>query len=362
MSIILQRIKCDMKYISLFSGIEAATVAWKPLGLEPLVFSEIESFPCAILAYHYPNIPNIGDVKKADWSVYRGKAKIVVGGSPCQSFSVAGDRSGLDGASGLVREYFRVLKEVRPTWFVWENVPGVLSSRGGRDFNFLLKEWNELGYHVAWRILDAQFFGVPQRRRRVFVVGHIRDWKSAAGVLFEREGLRGDTKKGRKTRQDIARCLTAGVGQRYDFETETFVIQGNGVRPSENSGCNGKGWSNGVCYTLTASDRHSEAYTASSFGGYEAGVGTLRASGGDCGGGSETLIAQHVVRRLTPMECERLQGFPDDYTRIPWRRKPKEQCPDAPRYKALGNSMAVPVMRWVGARIKKYESEHCQQE
>lgn len=165
-----------MRYISLFSGIEAATVAWEPLGWEPLAFCEIEDFPSAVLAHHYPDVPNLGDITKVNWKDViekHGRPDVVVGGSPCQSFSVAGGRASLDGESRLMFEYIRALREVRPAWFLWENVPGVLNTRDDA-FAQLLREVQDIGYgSVAWRVLDAQFFGVAQRRRRVFLVGHL---------------------------------------------------------------------------------------------------------------------------------------------------------------------------------------------
>lgn len=162
-----------MKYVSIFSGIEAATVAWHPLGWEPLAFSEIDPFPSTVLQHHYPDIPNLGDITKIDWSPYVGAADIVVGGSPCQSFSVAGKREGLAGASGLMFEYIRAVRELRPRWFVWENVPGAFTSERGEAYRQLLSEMDALGYGLAWRVLDAQFFGVAQRRERVFLVGSL---------------------------------------------------------------------------------------------------------------------------------------------------------------------------------------------
>ena len=162
-----------MRYASVFSGVEAATLAWEPLGWEPVCFCEIDPFPSAVLAHRWPDVPNLGDITKVDWGVCLGAADLVVGGSPCQSFSIAGTRTGLEGASGLMREYVRCVREVRPRWLVWENVPGALSSSGGEDFGCLLGELDALGYGLAWRVLDAQFFGVAQRRERLFVVGHL---------------------------------------------------------------------------------------------------------------------------------------------------------------------------------------------
>lgn len=308
-----------LRYISVCSGIEAASVAWHPLGWEPVAFAEIDAFPSAVLAHHYPDVPNLGDISKVDWRPYCGTVDLVVGGTPCQSFSIAGRREGLDGASGLVFEYFRLLEEVRPRWFVWENVPGSLSSNKGADFQSILREWDKRGYHVAWRVLDAQFFGVPQRRRRIFAVGHLGNWRYPAKVLFEPESLRGHTKKSGKKRKESAASAESGVAkclstsnQRLDYETETFVVG-----------------------TLAAS-----------------GAGTSRPAGQ--GNELDFCVPTGMrVRRLTPRECERLQGFPDDWTDIPWRGK--EHAPDGPRYKALGNSMCVNVMRWTGERIQSVE-------
>jgi len=234
-----------LNYLSVCSGIEAATVAWHHMGWNPIAFSEIEKFPSQVLAHHYPNVPNLGDMTKyKEWELSE-PIDILVGGTPCQSFSVAGLRKGLDDPRGnLALTYVGILDKFRPKWCIWENVPGVLSSGGGRDFGSFLGALGEVGYGWAYRVLDAQYFGVPQRRRRVFVVGCLGDWKSAAEVLFESESLSGNTQKGRKKGQDPA------------------------------------------------------AFTASSFGSYSEGVGTIRAAGGDLGGGSETLYVPDVANRL----------------------------------------------------------------
>lgn len=165
-----------MKYYSVFSGVEAATLAWEPLGWEPLLFCEIDEFPSAVLKHRWPNVPNLGDIKAVNWkSAIKtfGRPDLIVGGSPCQSFSVAGTRTGLDGESGLMWEYVRAVRDVRPDWILWENVPGALSSSHGEDFRCLLESLDALGYGLAWRVLDAQFFGVPQRRERLFLVGNL---------------------------------------------------------------------------------------------------------------------------------------------------------------------------------------------
>ena len=195
-----------MRYVSLFSGIEAASVACDGMGWEPLAFAEIDQFPSAVLKEHFPQVPNLGDVTKVDWRRFVkdfGKPDLIVGGSPCQSFSIAGTRTGLEGASGLMWEYVRAVRDVRPEWVLWENVPGALSSTHGEDFGCLLRSLDDIGYGLAWRVLDAQFFGVPQRRRRVFLVGHLGACPPIE-VLFEPEGMRRDYQPSREKRQELA--------------------------------------------------------------------------------------------------------------------------------------------------------------
>lgn len=186
-----------MKYASVCSGVEAASLAWMPLGWEPVWFSEIEPFPCEVLAQRFPGVPNLGDMTKIEGEKYRGTIDIIVGGTPCQGFSLAGKKGGIkDPRSGLCLAYCRLLKTVRPRWFVWENVPGVFNTNGGEDFKAFLREIDEIGYSCAWRVLDAQYVrvdgyprAVPQRRRRVFVVGYLGDWRYPASVLFEPDCL-----------------------------------------------------------------------------------------------------------------------------------------------------------------------------
>ena len=339
-----------MKYLSVCSGIEAATVAWHDLGYEPVGFSEIEKFPSEVLKHHYPNVPNLGDMTKyKEWKIET--VDILVGGTPCQSFSVAGLRKGLEDPRGnLALTYVGILEKFRPKWFVWENVPGVLSSNGGRDFGSFLGAVAELGYGFAYRVLDAQYFGVAQRRRRVFVVGCFGDWESAAKILFEPESLRRNTKKSGKKREEIAKCLTTGIGSRLDGESDTFVTHAADKCPTITSSASG------FSRCGNAVTEH-ETYIAY---GFEPGIAkregnparfienktpTIRANMGD---NQTSMASSMAVRRLTPIECERLQGFPDNYTDIKTKGK---DTPDGPRYKALGNSMAVPVMRWIGKRI-----------
>ena len=544
-----------MRFGSVCSGIEAATVAWHPLGWRAAFYSEIDAFPSAVLAHHYPETPNLGDMTKfREWP--DADIDLLVGGTPCQSFSVAGLRKGLDDPRGnLALTYLAIAERYRPRWLVWENVPGVLSSNGGRDFGTFLGGLAELGYGFAYRVLDAQYFGVAQRRRRVFVVASSRGWASAAAVLFERASLRGDPAPSRETGEvaptipshstgggglgtdfdcdgglirdwpaqvastlpAAAQCLTTGTGQRFDPETETLIptfgggtqtslgydpkagvtgslhvgqtpavalalrgreggataevgddcafslraSTGGGDKPhvlvnqsqigvkqhanaektrpiealrilreaiGEEAFCV---WSLGILAALQPaqvlqSSLHGTGFRCATFsrswvvycalsrqedssawllqslretecdgcppqgwepseqltrelGAYlselsqpgaqatrfvrdlrEASEGSwllrqalsaVQEVGRSSGSETQSAHRTYAVRRLTVEECEFLQGFPRGYTRIPWRGKPAELCPDGPRYKALGNSMAVPVMRWIGERI-----------
>ena len=320
-----------MKYLSVCSGIEAATVAWHDLGWTPVAFSEIEPFPSAVLKHHYPHVPNVGDMTKfKEWNLE--PIDLLVGGTPCQSFSVAGLRKGLDDPRGnLMLTFLAIAERERPKWIVWENVPGVLSSNGGRDFGTFLAALGELGYGWAYRVLDAQWFGVAQRRRRVFVVGCLGDQAGAAAVLFESESVQRNPAPSREKGQGAARGVGGGPADGSISEAVTraavaqpvaFKVRG-GVEVDSAGKAAGKGYlgSEETVFTLAATQ--------------DQWVGTPPAM---------------QVRRLTPVECERLQGFPDGYTNIPWRKKP--EAPDGPRYKALGNSMAVPCMKWIGERIQ----------
>ena len=496
-----------MNYLSVCSGIEAATVAWHHMGWNPVGFSEIEKFPSQVLAHHYPQVTNFGDMTKyKEWEIDR-TIGLLVGGTPCQSFSVAGLRKGLSDPRGnLALTYVGILDHFRPKWFIWENVPGVLSSNQGRDFASFLTALGIIGYGWSYRVLDAQYFGVAQRRRRVFVVGHLGDWRPTAEVLFESESLQRNTKPSRKARKSVTGYVESSFGQyREDVVagttkasggvlsggSETFIVgaldtecggqklshqsinsghifavyenhpsdsrvremgdvcqtvtstwgagggnipfvqniayewhnQDSRIKPIDVAAtlnCNASGreghliqevfrksrraqsaddfetWVNdGKANTINTFDvgdirtTHAVAY------GFEPGIAkregnpnrftkemspTLRAKMGDnqasvaciggqhpnaaigenisptltnamgSGGGHIPIIGNMAVRRLTPVECERLQGFPDNYTNI------RENCPDGARYKALGNSMAVPVMRWIGERINSYET------
>lgn len=186
-------------------------MAWHPLGWEAVAYSEIERFPSEVLAHHYPSTPNLGDMTKfKEWNLEQSIG-LLVGGTPCQSFSVAGLRKGLDDPRGnLMLTYLAIADKYKPKWIVWENVPGVLSSNGGKDFGVFLGALGELGYGFAYRVLDAQYFGVAQRRRRVFVVGYLGDWRRAAAVLFERHSLQGHPAPSREKRKTITECAGAG--------------------------------------------------------------------------------------------------------------------------------------------------------
>ena len=479
-----------MRYLSLFSGIEAASVAWKPLGWQCVGVAEIDPFPCAVLRHHYPGVPNLGSVTDiTDQQIAAlGPIDVVVGGSPCQDLSVAGKRAGLAGErSGLFHEQLRIFHAARhlcgARYLLWENVPGAFSSNRGRDFAVVVGEmagcslpvppdgWGTegvvLGEHglVEWAVLDAQFFNVAQRRRRVFAVLDVGDWASRPPILLERDSLRGDSAPSREAGQGS----TAGV------------IKGAAIgRQPHNGPQYGDAIADGSCYTLTTNEVHAVAHTlrGEGFDAGEDGAGrgtplvpvafgvgestdvghclrsgaskadkhesttyvahpvafsckdygadasdlapTLRAMGHDgshANGGGQVAVAfmaddykdggyeecdtarplttsadrtravpiavahairtaqtgsngwgvdpdtaytldqsqgQAVqagmaVRRLTPVECARLQGFSDSYLDITYRGKP---AADGNKYKALGNSMAVPVMHWIGRQIE----------
>jgi len=249
-----------MRYLSVCSGIEAASAAWMPLGWRPVAFSEIEPFPTSVLAHHHPGVPNWGDMTKyKEWP--DEPIDLLCGGTPCQSFSVAGLRKGLaDPRGNLMLTFGAIAAKYRPKWLVWENVPGVLSSNGGRDFGTFLGMLGQLGYGFAYRVLDAQYFGVAQRRRRVFVVGCLGDWRSAAAVLFERHSLQGHPAPSRekgKVAPTIPARSTAGGGLGTDFDLdggviESFAIQAGALRTNPASGPDGVGVQADHAYTLEA--------------------------------------------------------------------------------------------------------------
>ena len=335
-----------MKFGSVCSGVEAASVAWEPLGWKAQFFSEIEKFPSAVLNHHYPDVPNYGDMTKfKEWNA--NTIDLLVGGTPCQSFSIAGLRKGLEDPRGnLMLTYIAMAEQLKPKWLVWENVPGVLSSNGGKDFGTFISALGEIGYGFSWRILDAQYFGVPQRRRRLFVVGYLGDWKRAAEVLFESESLSGHPAPSREARQETANTLTVGANQYSGFNGEPVVAKcltarGAGAGNLDPETSNMLPIAFGAQNSANQGDSVSTEVTP-----------TLDKSK------TPAVMADLQVRRLTPIECERLQGFPDNYTQISWRNKASEDCPIGPRYKAMGNSMAVPVMRWIGERIQKQNNQY----
>ena len=415
-------IKERVKYLSVCSGIEAATVAWEPLGWRAVAFAEVEKFPSALLAYHYPDVPNLGDMTQINGADYRGKIDVLVGGTPCQSFSVAGLRRGFEDDRGnLTLEFVRIANESEPAFVVWENVPGVLSDRGNAFGCFLAAlagedaplvpprgKWTDAGYvlgpqrAICWRILDAQYFGLAQRRRRVFLVGCPSDGADPRAILFEFEGLRRDTPPSRKTQTAVAEAITrsaysGGLGGRPEGAAAGHFISHNDIAGSLSAryGRNG-GAANG---DLTGHRLVIQALTGRLGGGgpddnkAQGGFYVAAFGGGNCSGDLKvtatlsahgrrqdfevetfvayplraqsqiahdesletyvvhSLRAESTVRRLLPLECERLQGFPENYTGIPFRGKP---AADAPRYRALGNSMAINVMHWIGERIERH--------
>lgn len=449
-----------MKYLSVCSGIEAASAAWHDLGWRPLAFSEIEPFPRAVLAHHFPDVPLHGDftaLRDQPWIV---DADLLVGGTPCQAFSVAGLRGSLADARGnLTLEFVRLANAIddlrraagrAPLWVLWENVPGVLSVADNAFGSFLGglvgsdaaikpppgRGWTDAGVvHgprrcAAWRVLDAQHFGVAQRRRRVFVLarGGAGGWAAADALLpvidsvswhpaprrEAREGSAAGAARGARgggglgtdaerdgaliadTRwpADIAPTLNAAFGEKQVLEDQhalggagLFVptmiahsLRAEGFDASED----GTGRetplvptafhptqdpissTDGTTHAMGTGSKGGAATVAVAFSAKDHGADagelapTLRAMGHGAshanGGGQVAVAAAMQVRRLTPRECERLQGFPDNWTAIPWRGRPAAECPDGPRYKALGNSMAVPCMRWIGERIAEVSS------
>nr|DAF35846.1 MAG TPA: Cytosine specific methyltransferase [Caudoviricetes sp.] len=410
-----------LTYGSVCSGIEAVSVAWEPLGWQPAWFAEIEPFPCAVLSHHWPHVPNHGDMTQLVGKILNGSVEapdVLVGGTPCQAFSVAGLRGSLDDERGnltliLIRildaiDFIRARNGQPPCIIVWENVPGVLNTKDNAFGCFLGglagedmplepagQRWTNAGYvlghkrRIAWRILDAKYFGVAQRRRRVFLVASAGS-EDPAEILFERQGEAGHPAAGAEAVQNPAADAPAGshwddptnphptlnqsgsgglmpvrmrgfgdyiqddtastvkardhkdatdlivvhgrqdpctsdkaftLDCQHNGNTNVVCIHGNTIGRQLHNGGNGTGAiQDGTSYTLTATDCHAV---------------------------SDGL----QVRRLAPVECERLQGFSDNHTQIPWRGKPAADCPDSLRYKAIGNSMAVPVIRWLGTRI-----------
>lgn len=464
-----------MKYGSVCSGIEAASKAWEPLGWKPAWFSEIEPFPSAVLANHWPEITNLGDMTKIADAVRAGDVEapdVLVGGTPCQAFSIAGLREGLSDDRGqLTLSYVELANAIDAkrrergepeAIIVWENVPGVLSSKDNAFGCFLAGlagesselqpaggKWTHAGCVsgpervIAWRVLDAQFFGVAQRRRRVFVVASARKGFDPAAVLFELDSVRRDSAPRRESQPEIARDAgeRTKVGSHWDNPTnphptlnqsnniggigasnqelfsqrgsglvsdsysdvsrtllakendstaeylETYVVHGTqdpdinrelahtlGRNNGQENACiafsykdNGADVTSDLSPTIRAGNHdksHANSGQPPAICIQHASIGRHDAAGPQGKGYQEDVaftqdsrssadVVQYgmQVRRLTPIECERLQGFPDNHTLIGWRGKDADECPDGPRYKAIGNSMAVPVMRWIGERI-----------
>lgn len=336
-----------MRYISLFSGIEACSVAWHDLGWTPVAFADFEAFPSAVLKHHYPEVPNLHDVTAVNWDDYEGKADLIVGGSPCQSFSNAGSRLGMDDPRGnLALHFLRVVRSVKPKWFIFENVIGLLSSDKGRDFAAFLSSVAEIGYGFAYRVLDAQHFGVAQRRRRVFVIGCAGgDWRSPSAVLFESESLRGADTPLRSAGAENAPRVAGGFDESSGFASKLGDRDSASVPPEGGKlRLRKSDWRRRV----RGVDRPNQCFTKLS-PTLRHGIVGVPCVMMDCPPGVAVADpSKPAVRRLTPLECERLQGFPDNYTLVPFNGKP---APDNPRWMAIGNSMAVPVMRWLGQGI-----------
>lgn len=379
-----------MKYLSVCSGIEAASVAWESLGWEPVAFSEIEPFPSAVLAERIPDVPNLGDMTRYEqWNI--PAINLLVGGTPCQAFSVAGKRGSLaDDRGNLCLTFCRMADHFKPKWVLWENVPGVLSTPDNAFGCFLGalcgadapvippgggRKHPNSGVvagpkrTVAWRVLDAQWHRVPQRRKRVFVlaVAGAGNWASADALLPVGERVPGNLEACRKAWKEAA----GNAGSRF----EGSHWDGGRVHPTLFAHKSGVGMSDQEIFRQRGAYLVPDvapcvtAHWAKGTGGPAGDEFTQNDAGRDAsidvaptlrsghGGGAvnQCVAYNYVVRRLTPRECERLQGFPDDWTLIPWRGKPAADCPDSHRYKAVGNSMAVPVMWYIGRRIQIVE-------
>lgn len=337
-----------MKYLSLFSGIEAATVGWHHLGWECVGVSEIDPFACEVLKQKLPHIPNLGDITKITKEklneIQTNGLDIVVGGSPCQAFSIAGLRKGLEDPRGnLMLQYIRVVSTIRPTYFIWENVPGVLSSNGGKDFGTLLQAMEKFGYQLCWRTFDSKNFGVPQRRRRVFLVGSLANNRHPFEILFEPKSLQGNHAKSKEKRKDNTSKTPASTKEHL---YRLASLRTGGTVESK------------VSPTLTSTMGSGDTLPVTTYIAEKQYAATLFArdykgiSSDSFGKNFQPLVnTKTKVRRLTPIECERLQGFPDNWTQIAWNGKEPKDCPISHRYKCLGNSMTTNVMRWIGERI-----------
>lgn len=397
-----------MRYLSLFSGIEAVSVAWEPLGWECAAVCEILPYQSSVLAHHFPNVPNLHDVTKIDEETIKslGQIDLVVFGSPCQDMSVAGKRAGLEAikedenhSSRLFFEGVRVFRLAQQhcgaRFMLWENVPGALSSQEGKDFGTVLETlvgvkfgadrlvWGNEGVVCGtgglceWAVLDAQFFGVPQRRRRVFALLDTGDWRNRKPILLEAEHLRKVACKDGNTKQENTSKPqeSFGVGSLFELHMMDFRIKETNVSPTVTGrwGTGGNNiplrietfdrqgisqWGeNPIASTISARD-YKSATDLVCYSIAENIINRSHDQGGNGVGfnnevsftlnatGVHGVVHQHKVRRLTPIECERLQGFPDNWTDV-------NNPSIAKRYNALGRSMAVPVMKWIGQRIKE---------
>lgn len=338
-----------MKYLSVCSGIEAASVAWRGLGWQCVGVSEIEPFACAVLAERYPSVPNYGNLEDyRRWEIKRGAVDLLVGGTPCQSFSGAGLRQGLDDPRGnLALVYLGLVDRIRPRWVVWENVPGVLSVDKGRPFGAFIGGLAQLGYGFAWRVLDAQFVrvdgyerAVPQRRRRLFVVGCLGNWRASAEVLLEQRSCAQHPAASKEAWPATSR----GAGSDPRNPSSVGLVASSLIQPA--GGRHNNLTKQTICFdmrNITSPDNRSNPQAG------DPSPPLYSHTTVHC----VVIKDEKLVRRLTPRESERLQGFPDDWTLITYRGKPAK---DGPRYRAIGNSMACNVMRWIGRRIELVES------
>lgn len=436
------------RLLDLFSGVGGFSLGFEQAGFETAAFSEIEPFPCSVLAHHWPDVPNLGDISKITEEDVRalGKIDVVTFGSPCQDFSVAGKRLGMQGhRSSLFHEAIRVVRHARPRFALWENVPGVFSSAGGWDFAAVLDEMAELGaLDIAWAVLDAQHHGVPQRRRRVFLVADFAG-ERAGEILSIGQSVRGDSQEGREAGQEAAAAVGGGVAApltakmakgtggpsgdecqnlvthaltaegfdasedgtgrgtplvptafepRYYSDRERMggMPQEDVAHPLKESDHRGEDSTQAVAYTVhgehsTAMQGNGDAQVAfpterarnlDTTGGYANGQGgtivhepvtafhsmqdpihgdvSPALSQGNQQGISTTAVSAPgmAVRRLTPTECARLQGFPDAWCDIEYRGKP---AADGPKYRAYGNGVAVPVVAWIAGRMMAFTRE-----
>ena len=386
-------------YATVCSGVECCSLALNAdaptrSAWHPIFFSEIAPFPSAVLAHRYPNVPNLGDMTKltATESTITngtvdiplpGRLDLLAGGTPCQDFSLAGKRAGAAQGSGtrssLCWDYLRLVAELRPRVILWENVLGCLSTNGGRDFSRFVAEVTRLGYGVAWRVLDCQYtrvdrwpMAIPQRRRRVWLIGVADgDLASAGKILFEPASMLWNTPPRRAARKGTTASTTLSVGGAYPTITErTQQLSNQGIEGCELilepdhatlhdtarclQGDHDSRASDSANVVITQ-DAHI-AFRASTGPAMNLAIGNNMSPTLTCGTTME-VCTQHRARRIMPIECERLMGYPDNYTLIPYRGKPAKQCPDGPRYEACGNGWAINCARWILLGVHRYLTE-----